>query len=135
MTRQPIRTVTATAILAALTHPLASAPAAAQSDNTTNRGRYWRHTFHQEGGFTYPPPPGLSSTTYRNYYMFYDLASEAIDSVYLGESGGRSYTYQDSNGIWQFLPIASPRGAPRGRRGRGSHGGRQAHSGGHVRGR
>ena len=34
MTRQPIRTVTATAILAALTHPLASAPAAAQSDNT-----------------------------------------------------------------------------------------------------
>ena len=42
-----------------------------------DRGRYWRHTFHQEGGFTYPPPPGLSSTTYRNYYMFYDLASEA----------------------------------------------------------
>ena len=71
-----------------------------------DRGRYWRHTFHQEGGFTYPPPPGLSSTTYRNYYMFYDLASEAIDSVYLGESGGRSYTYQDSSGIWQFLPIA-----------------------------
>ena len=71
-----------------------------------DRGRYWRHTFHQEGGFTYPPPPGLSSSTARNYYMFYDLASEAIDSVYLGESGGRSYTYQDSSGIWQFLPIA-----------------------------
>ena len=34
MTRQPIRTITATGILAALTHPLASAPAAAQSDNT-----------------------------------------------------------------------------------------------------
>ncbi|MCY4398485.1 MAG: M23 family metallopeptidase [Gemmatimonadetes bacterium] len=34
MTRQPIRTITATAILAALAHPLASAPAGAQSDNT-----------------------------------------------------------------------------------------------------
>ena len=34
MTRQPIRTITPAAILAALTHPLASAPAAAQSDNT-----------------------------------------------------------------------------------------------------
>ena len=70
-----------------------------------NRGRYWRHTFEQEGGFTYPPPPALSSSTYHNYFVSYDLSSEAIDSVYLGESSGRSYTYEDPNGIWQYLPI------------------------------
>lgn len=70
-----------------------------------HRGRYWRHTFEQEGGFTYPPPPALSSSTYHNYFVSYDLSSEAIDSVYLGESSGRSYTYEDPNRIWQFLPI------------------------------
>ena len=53
----------------------------------------------------YPPPAGLSSTTRRRYYKSYDLASGAIDSVYLGEGSGRSYSYQDSGGLWQFLPI------------------------------
>ncbi|MCY3809786.1 MAG: 6-bladed beta-propeller [Gemmatimonadetes bacterium] len=71
-----------------------------------DRGRYWRHTSHEEGGFTYPPPPGLSSRTARNYYKSYDLSSEAIDSVYLGQSTFRSYTYKDPNGNWQFLPIS-----------------------------
>ena len=71
-----------------------------------DRGRYWRRTFHAEGGFTYPPPPGLISTTARDYYVFYDLSSEAIDSVYLGERTFRSYTYEDPNGLWQALPIA-----------------------------
>lgn len=70
-----------------------------------DRGRYWRHRSEREGGFTYPPPPALSSSIYHNYFVSYDLASEAVDSVYLGESSGRSYTYQDPNGIWQFLPI------------------------------
>ena len=70
-----------------------------------HRGRYWRHTFEREGGFTYPPPPALSSSTYHNYFVSYDLSSEAIDSVYLGESSGRSYTYEDPNG-WQYLPIS-----------------------------
>ncbi len=69
------------------------------------RGRYWRYRSEQEGGFTYPPPPALSSSTYHNYFVSYDLSSEAIDSVYLGESSGRSYTYEDPYGIWQFLPI------------------------------
>ena len=70
-----------------------------------DRGRYWRHRSEREGGFTYPPPPALSSSTYHNYFVSYDLASEAVDSVYLGETGGRSYTYQDPSGIWQYLPI------------------------------
>ena len=162
-----------------------------------NRGRYWRRTSHSDDGETYPPPPGLSSGTYRRYHKSYDLSSGAVDSVYLGESSGRSYTYQDSNGLWQFLPLRfeasemivfNPSGGywransasyriartSEGRdtlvvieaglpvqpvtdedrseyvesilesrpgirreaeRGRGPHAGRQAHSGGHVRGR
>ena len=70
-----------------------------------NRGRYWKRTFHRDGGFTYPPPPGLSSSTSRRYYKSHDLSSGAIDSVYLGESSDRSYTYEDSYGLWQYLPL------------------------------
>lgn len=77
-----------------------------------DRGRYWRRTFREEGGFTYPPPPGLSSATIHRYYVSYDLSSGAIDSVYLGETSSRSYTYEDPNGIWQFLPIPFAPGNP-----------------------
>ena len=70
-----------------------------------NRGRYWRPTFHSDDGPTYPPPPGLSSSIYHRYYKYHDLSSGAIDSVSLGEGGGRSYTYQDSYGLWQYVPL------------------------------
>ena len=70
-----------------------------------DRGRYWKRTSHSDDAFTYPPPPGLSSGTSRRYYKSHDLSSGAVDSVYLGESSGRSYRYQDSYGLWQFLPL------------------------------
>ena len=70
-----------------------------------NRGRYWRPTSHSDDVSTYPPPPGLSSSTYRRYYKYHDLSSGAIDSVSLGEGGSRSYTYQDSYGLWQRLRL------------------------------
>lgn len=70
-----------------------------------DRGRYWRQTAHSDEDMAYPPPAGLSSRTWRGYYKSYDLASGAIDSVFLGESSVRSYRYQDSNGLWQLLPI------------------------------
>ncbi len=68
-------------------------------------GRYWRQTAHSDEEQRYPPPAGLSSTTRRRYYKSYDLAGGAVDSVFLGESSVRSYRYQDSNGLWQLLPI------------------------------
>ena len=68
-----------------------------------NRGRYWSLTAHSDEELRYPPPPGLSSRTSRGYYRSYDLSSEAVDSVFLGESNLRSYHYQDSNGLWQLL--------------------------------
>ena len=68
-----------------------------------NRGRYWSLTAHSDEELRYPPPPGLSSRTSRGYYKSYDLSSEAVDSVFLGESSLQSYYYQDSNGLWQLL--------------------------------
>ena len=56
-------------------------------------------------GIVYPPPPGLSTRTYRDYYKFHDLSSGAVDSVFLGESSSRSYSYEDAVGLWQFLPL------------------------------
>ena len=71
-----------------------------------NRGRYWRDVSHSDDGIVYPPPPGLSTRTYRDYYKFHDLSNGAVDSVYLGESSSRSYTYEDAVGLWQYLPIS-----------------------------
>ncbi|MDE2677527.1 MAG: 6-bladed beta-propeller [Gemmatimonadota bacterium] len=69
-----------------------------------DRGRYWSRTSHSDEELRYPPPPGLSSRTARGYYKSYDLATEAVDSVYLGERSLRSYYYQDANGLWQLQP-------------------------------
>lgn len=69
------------------------------------RGRYWRDDSHSEDGIEYPPPPGLSTRTYRGYYKFHDLSNGAVDSVFLGESSNRSYSYEDAVGLWQFLPL------------------------------
>ncbi|MDE2793805.1 MAG: 6-bladed beta-propeller [Gemmatimonadota bacterium] len=69
------------------------------------RGRYWRDDSHSDDGIVYPPPPGLSTRTYRDYYKFHDLSSGAVDSVFLGESSSRSYSYEDAVGLWQFLPL------------------------------
>jgi len=69
------------------------------------RGRYWRDDSHSDDGIVYPPPPGLSTRTYRDYYKFHDLSSGAVDSVFLGESTSRSYSYEDAVGLWQFLPL------------------------------
>ena len=70
-----------------------------------NRGRYWRSDSHSDEEWPYPPPPGWSSRTWRDYYKYYDLSNDAVDSVYLGESSVRSYYhhYRDSNGRLRFL--------------------------------
>ena len=69
-------------------------------------GRYWRSDSHSDDEFVYPPPPGLSTTTYRRYFKFRDLSDGTVDSVFLGERSGRSFTYEDRHGIWQYLPIS-----------------------------
>ena len=69
------------------------------------RGRYWRATGHSDEGPMWPPRLGLSSTSWRYYYKSHDLSTATVDSVFLRERSVRSYRYEDSNGLPQFLPI------------------------------
>lgn len=63
-----------------------------------NQGRYWRSTSHSDEVRSYPPEMGVTTGSARNYYKSYDLASGAVDSVYVGESRYRSYTYRIGGG-------------------------------------
>lgn len=57
-----------------------------------NEGRYWKRTQHSDEDEEYrEPEPGLVTGSFRRYQKSYDLSSEAVDSVYLGEGGYRSY--------------------------------------------
>ena len=58
-----------------------------------NRGRYWNDITHSDDEPSAAPPAGLSSSTGRHYYKSHDVSSGAVDSVYLGEVGLRSYAY------------------------------------------
>lgn len=56
------------------------------------RGRYWRETAHSDEDEEYQEPePGQLTGFYRRYQKSYNLSTEAIDSVYLGEGSYRSY--------------------------------------------
>ena len=56
------------------------------------RGRYWRGTAHSDEDEEYrEPEPGQLTGSYHRYQKSYDLSTEAIDSVYLGEGSYRSY--------------------------------------------
>ena len=70
-------------------------------------GRYWKLTEHSTTEPAYPPPAGLSSYGGRRYYKSYDPSSGTVDSVYLGEYGGRVYAYTYTRGfeVWGFLSI------------------------------
>ena len=67
-----------------------------------NLGRYWRETYHLEAEPRYPPPTGMNSVTGWRYYKSYDLASGAIDSVYVGEVSRRFYAYTTGTRGWSL---------------------------------
>ena len=70
-----------------------------------HRGRFWMATSHSDEQPAFPPEPGLSTRTARSYYKWYDLSTEATDSVYLGESTGRSYISESPGGGWSYRGI------------------------------
>ena len=70
-----------------------------------DRGRYWREISHSDNEPGFPPPVGLTSWTGRHYYKSYDLSTEAIDSVYLGEPVFRIYAYSTPDVPFGFLPL------------------------------
>lgn len=69
------------------------------------QGRYWRETTHGDGGPGYPPPPGLSSWSERRYYKSYELATGAVDSIYMGEVVFRVFAFLSNPGGWGFMPF------------------------------
>ncbi len=69
-----------------------------------HRGRYWRATSHSDEQRTWPPEEGLVRSNSRRYYKSYNLESEAVDSVYLGEGVSRSYIHANDDG-WSYFGI------------------------------
>ncbi len=69
-----------------------------------HRGRYWRTTGHSDDEPAWPPEEGLVSSTSRSYFKSYDIESEAVDSVYIGEGVSRSYIHE-RNGGWSYFGI------------------------------
>ena len=63
------------------------------------QGRYWREVRHSDDAGDRDEEPGPYSGTTRAYYRSYDLSTEAVDSVYLGETTYRSYV---SVGGWGY---------------------------------
>ena len=70
-----------------------------------DRGRYWREISHSDNEPDFPPPVGLTEWTGRHYYKSHDIATEAIDSVYLGEPVFRIYAYSTPDVPFGFLPL------------------------------
>ena len=61
-------------------------------DGTFDRqGRYWQRVRYYDATGDREEEPGPYSGTGRAYYRSYDLSTEAVDSVYLGETTYRSY--------------------------------------------
>ena len=57
------------------------------------RGRYWREASHRDDQDVDrgDSGPGLLSNTSRIYFKSHDLATEQVDSVYMGETTSRAY--------------------------------------------
>lgn len=70
-----------------------------------NEGRYWRETSHSDEYEEYrEPEPGLVTSSNRRYQRSYDLSTEAVDSVYVGEGSYRGYMVARGDGR-QFYSI------------------------------
>ena len=73
------------------------------SGSFDSRGRYWREVSHRDDAATYSDE-GVNTNVARDYYRSYDLAGGAVDSVFLGASTSRSYSYVFAGGTG-FLRI------------------------------
>lgn len=68
-----------------------------------SRGRYWREVSQRDAAATYSDE-GVNTNVTRDFYKSYDLSSGAVDSVFLGVSTSRSYSYAAAGGTG-FLRI------------------------------
>lgn len=76
------------------------------SGTLDHRGRFWKPTTHSDDPpAPNPPEEGLREGTYRSYLKWYDPATEAVDSVFLGEGRSRSFVSETGGGYrFQGIP-------------------------------
>ena len=70
-----------------------------------NVGRLWKPTSHSDDVREFPPREGVAEGTSRSYWKSYDLSSEVVDSVFLGESRYRTYISRTSSGGYSYRSI------------------------------
>ena len=71
------------------------------------QGRYWRETSHSDDEDE-DEETGPYEGTGRSYYRSYDLSTETVDSVYLGEYTYRGYaSITDRGGSYYGIPFAA----------------------------
>ncbi|MGH7504527.1 MAG: 6-bladed beta-propeller [Longimicrobiales bacterium] len=70
-----------------------------------DRGRFWKETSHSDEERTYPPPEGLNEGSSRSFLKWFDPATNATDSIFLGESTYQSYISRNSRGGYTYRGI------------------------------
>lgn len=69
-------------------------------DGTFDRqGRYWRQDEHADDEELVDEETGPYEESFRSYFKSYDLSTEEVDSVYLGESIWRGYAHGDRSDV------------------------------------
>ena len=78
-------------------------------DGTFDRqGRYWRQDEHADDEELVDEETGPYEELFRAYYKSYDLSTEEVDSVYMGESTYRGYASVTEHGSSYYgLPFAA----------------------------
>ena len=73
-----------------------------------DRGRFWKPATHSDAPRVFPPEPGLQERSARVYQKWFDPATEATDSVFLGEVINRMHVTRVSGG-WmnRGIPFSS----------------------------
>lgn len=68
-------------------------------------GRFWKPTSHSDDERVFPPEEGLQEGSSRGYMNWFDPASKATDSVFLGESSYRTFVSRNSMGGYSYRGI------------------------------
>ena len=70
------------------------------------RGRYWRGDSHSDDSDDEDEETGVYEGSGRSYYKSYDLDTEEVDSVYLGEFTSRGYAVvTETGGSYRGIPF------------------------------
>ena len=67
-----------------------------------DQGRFWRGDSHSDEEFAWPPELGHGVASFHNYFKSYNLSTEAVDSVSLGEGTYQQYVVERNGGYTHY---------------------------------